>query len=131
MEFDKSRVYTAANADELKEGSKVCVADNIWVLKTRLFKGKSTTLKKILSEGHQYRFCDGSCSFALAYLIEPPNENVLKWTDLKVGHIIRAKDGSETALVIGIRNYSPDGHINTGYWQRDSDLEKYWEKTED
>lgn len=29
MEFDKSRVYTALNADELKVGDKVIVADNL------------------------------------------------------------------------------------------------------
>ena len=29
MEFDKSRVYTALNADELKVGCKVIIADDI------------------------------------------------------------------------------------------------------
>lgn len=226
MEFDKSRVYTAANADELKAGSIVCVADNLWVLKTRLSKGKSTKLSKIQSEGHQYRFCVGSCSFALAYLIGPPKLNriaylarsgddcyltscmaekwetaksccgaksklfvgteeeverwikerkhleplikafedgkkiqfyhtaykswkdvgimlwdtntryrvkgeVLKWTDLNVGDIIRTKDGSETATVISMCKDSPDEHIIIANWLKDDDLGKYWEKKED
>lgn len=30
MEFDKSRVYTAVNADELKIGSKCIFADTIF-----------------------------------------------------------------------------------------------------
>ena len=33
MEFDKSKIYTAANADELKIGSKVVVADTLEDLK--------------------------------------------------------------------------------------------------
>ena len=33
MEFDKSRVYTIVNADELKVGSKVIVADSLGLLK--------------------------------------------------------------------------------------------------
>ena len=33
MKFDKSRVYTALNADELKVGSKVIVADSVRALK--------------------------------------------------------------------------------------------------
>lgn len=131
MEFDKSRVYTALNADELKVGSKVCVADNIYVLKNKVFKGKTETLSKIESEIYQYRFCVENRSFALAYLIEPPEEKGLKWTDLKVGDIIRTKDGTETDLVIRIRKYSDDGHVNIGYWLEDNALGKYWEKEDD
>ena len=36
MEFDKSRVFTTVNADELKVGSKVIVADNLASLKRRV-----------------------------------------------------------------------------------------------
>lgn len=129
--FDKSRVYTAANADELKEGSKVCVADNLSELKSRLYRGKTATLSKIQSEDCLYRFCVENCNFALAYLIEPPKEKVLKWTDLKVGDVIRTKDGTETDLVIRIRKYSDGGHINIGYWLEDDALGKYWEKKDD
>ena len=31
MEFDKSRVYTALNADELKVGSQVIVGDSVLI----------------------------------------------------------------------------------------------------
>ena len=41
MEFDKSRVYTALNADELKVGSKVIVADSLQGLKDRVNKAAS------------------------------------------------------------------------------------------
>ena len=36
MEFDRSRVYTALNADEVKPGSKVFVADSLAALKLKV-----------------------------------------------------------------------------------------------
>lgn len=36
MKFDKSKLYTAVNADELKVGSKVFVADNLEELRTEV-----------------------------------------------------------------------------------------------
>lgn len=131
MEFDKSRVYTALNADELKVGSIVCVADSLSKLKSRFYRGKTGALSQINSEDSQYRFRFETCDFALAYLIEPPEEKVLKWTDLKVGDIITTKDGSQTAMVIRINLDGKDSHINIGFWVRDTDLETYWEKKED
>lgn len=38
MEFDESRVYTTLNADELKIGSTIIVADNLMELKHRVKK---------------------------------------------------------------------------------------------
>lgn len=75
MDFDKSKVYTALNADELKAGSIVCVADSLSNLKSRFYRGKTGTLSQINSEDSQYRFRFETCDFALAYLIEPPKEH--------------------------------------------------------
>lgn len=80
MEFDKSRVYTALNADELKVGSKCIFADDLGELK-RLVSIEDTpqVLIKIKKESYKYRFerveADnmGDTLFALAYLIEPPD----------------------------------------------------------
>lgn len=36
MEFDKSRVYTSVNADELKVGSEVICANNLDSLKCKV-----------------------------------------------------------------------------------------------
>ena len=36
MEFDKTRVYTALNADELKVGSRVIIGNTIEELKNRV-----------------------------------------------------------------------------------------------
>lgn len=132
MEFDKSRIYTAANADELKAGSIICVADTLAELKNRVVKDVTAQLEHIEDEDDEYRFFDTIGSYwLLAYLVEPPKEKVLKWTDLKVGDIVKSKDGSQTAMVIRVNLDDEDSHINIGFWVRDTDLENYWEKKED
>ena len=80
MEFDKSRVYTALNADELQIGSKCIFANSIKEIKdclqTRFFNIE--TLTKIKDEAYCARFIIHNHSlhqdmdYALAYLIEPP-----------------------------------------------------------
>ncbi len=74
MEFDKSRVYTAVNADELPIGSKCVFADTIQGLKERKY---IDTLTGIADERRVCRFASEHGSdwkYALAYLIEPPAE---------------------------------------------------------
>ena len=74
MEFDKSRVYTAVNADELPIGSKCVFADTIQGLKERKY---IDTLIGIADEKRVCRFASEHGSdwkYALAYLIEPPAE---------------------------------------------------------
>ena len=81
MEFDKSRVYTALNADELKIGSKCVFADDLRELRRLVsIEDTSQVLIAIKGESYKYRFeqakadCMGDTLFALAYLIEPPAE---------------------------------------------------------
>lgn len=80
MEFDKSRVFTALNADELKPGDKVIVADDLMTLKRRVKlvdddKRLVVELSHIDGEGSSARFdvwhqdLYGG-SHALAYLVE-------------------------------------------------------------
>lgn len=74
MEFDKSRVYTAVNADDLKIGSKCVLADTIQELKERKY---IDTLVGVADESHACRFVSeywNGWKYALAYLIEPPAE---------------------------------------------------------
>ena len=74
MEFDKSRVYTAVNADELPIGSKCVFADTIQGLKERKY---IDTLVGVADERRVCRFVSEHGSdwkYALAYLIEPPAE---------------------------------------------------------
>ena len=71
MEFDKSKVYTALNADELKIGSKIIVGDNLSELKESVLKHRlPKIIKKIESEDNEHRFlCNDDFHYALAYLM--------------------------------------------------------------
>jgi len=76
MEFDKSRVYTALNAEELKVGSKVIVADNLEELKLHVSRGdRVRTLRRIEPEHLPYRFVVTDCEYVLAYLVSEPEED--------------------------------------------------------
>ena len=94
MEFDKSRVYTALNADELKAGSKVVYSDRIADLKEYVANddhlGDIPThvgiLTEVLGEEYLHRFKVKGCEWALAYLVEEPkkprrmtNRELAKW----------------------------------------------------
>ena len=127
MKFDKNKVYTAVNADELKVGSKVIVADSLVELKAKIEEGtEPVTLRGIESEDYLYRFLTICPRNAFAYLVEEPE--VLKWTDLKIGDVIR--QGWRTRMVTGIDNDASDIHIVIGDLSLDDyDLEK-WEKVE-
>ena len=80
MEFDKSRIYTAVNADELKIGSKCMFADSLGELRSYVecdcIEG---VLKGIEDEHEEERFKSEQDSlWHLAYLIEPPAEKKYK-----------------------------------------------------
>ena len=77
MEFDKSKIYTALNADELPIGSKCIFADTIKDLKEEVKKKRIDTLFGIATEQYEYRFISEhgyKIQYALAYFIEPPAE---------------------------------------------------------
>lgn len=79
MEFDKSRVYTALNADELKVGSKCIFADTIHALREKVGSDsaqRSVYVLRAVRDGcERERFEeDDSITYLLAYLIEPPAE---------------------------------------------------------
>lgn len=80
MEFDKSRVYTALNADELEVGSMVIVADSLQGLKDRVSKfpldeNYASRIGSILPETEIHRFKTSVGNvYPLAYLISPPEK---------------------------------------------------------
>ena len=131
MNYNKGRVYTALNADELKVGSKVFVADSLSWLQEHVTNGDSPcTVVEILSPECSARIkavdSDGDTfCWHLAYLIEEPES--LKWTDLKIGDIIRSRDGRKVRMVTGIDIDSTQLHIITDMFISDGDL-VYWEK---
>lgn len=75
MEFDKSKVYTALNADELQIGSKCVFADCLADLKKYVKHNCNIyTLFKIRGEDWFDRFAVASFpdAYSLAYLVDPP-----------------------------------------------------------
>ena len=79
MEFDKTRVYTALNADELKVGSRVIIGNTIEELKNRVQNGTTPlTLSEIRSDSYEKRFkveeYEEDSVFSFIYLISEPEE---------------------------------------------------------
>ena len=81
MEFDKSRVYTVLNADELPIGSKCVFADTVKALREEVETGdtvdvvrKFTGLYGCVEDYGDIQFSDGFYTYNYAYLIEPPAE---------------------------------------------------------
>ena len=76
MTFEKSRVYTALNADELKLGSKCIFADTVEELKQRVLNAETfvSTLERVYTESEDARFVSDDVKYLLAYIIEPPKE---------------------------------------------------------
>lgn len=72
MEFDKSRCYSALNADELRAGDKVIVSDCLRFLRQDVKEGGDIeTLKEVLDESHLQRFkVMDDLEWGLAYLVE-------------------------------------------------------------
>ena len=109
MEFDKSRVYTAVNADELKVGSKCVFADDLRELRRLVsIEDTSQVLIAIKGESYKYRFeqakadCMGDTLFALAYLIEPPAEPKYKpFENLKQLIVATKKHGETVKSLVG------------------------------
>ncbi|AIW89788.1 hypothetical protein JO41_08295 [Treponema sp. OMZ 838] len=108
MEFDKSRVYTAVNADELKVGSKCIFANTVQDLKAFVKTKSPATLTSIGDESSPKRFM-GSYGYAdvaylFAYLIKPPaepkykpfesNKKVLEAIKKHGGWVQHKEDGS-------------------------------------
>ena len=114
MEFDKNRIYTAVNADELKVGSKVYVSDSIYYLKKCVEDNlESCILTEVLWEKEANRFCIDDMfneQWQLAYLIEPPAEPKYKPFESidkameaikKHGGWVKWKDDDIQGLVVG------------------------------
>ena len=79
MTFDKSKVDTALNADELRVGSRCIFADTIQDLKKSVERSvgyERTKLKRLQDDTNTCRFIDSfGKMFAFAYLIESPKES--------------------------------------------------------
>ena len=78
MKFDKSKVYTAVNADELKIGSKCIFADTVKGLRRRVEEegaaNRAETFYRLHNNGADNLFVGNNYAYCYAYLIEPPAE---------------------------------------------------------
>ena len=96
MLFDKSKVYTALNADEVKVGSKGYFADNIKALKEAV-KNEDCVMfgeiEEVFADFASDRFgLKGESEYKLFYLVEEPKEKKLrpyKDTDEMIDHFCR------------------------------------------
>jgi len=82
MRFNKSKVYTAANADEVKIGSKGYFANNIANLKDKVELSNLSLFEvtEILDESDKFRFKSEVTGelFNLFYLVEEPEEKTFR-----------------------------------------------------
>lgn len=83
MKFDKSRVYTALNADEVKIGSKGYFASFVIDLEIKMENDETPQkLVKVWSENETERFMNENFySYSYFYLLEEPKEE--KWRPYK------------------------------------------------
>lgn len=81
MEFEKSKVYTAVNADEVKIGSKGYFSDSLACLMKYVTVediGSFSSIVHIADASEEHRFyCEGS-HWNLFYLVEEPQEKKLR-----------------------------------------------------
>lgn len=125
MEFNKDRVFTVLDADQVKIGSKAIFADNLVNLKQYVENEIGLSeVKEITDESYDCRFMDSNYNpWALAYLVSEPEG--LKWTDLKLGDIIK-REGT-TSIVTSIDEDDKTGlHIHAGgQWLPDDRLSEW------
>lgn len=78
MEFDKSRVYTALNAEDLPIGSKCIFADTVKALRKKVqaddYAQYVQPFIRLHDNGYDVQFLAGYYVYNYAYLIEPPAE---------------------------------------------------------
>lgn len=132
MTFYDENVFTAVNADRVKPGSRAIVSDTLADLKSTVeMDGNPTIIKEINPSSFKDRFVTSLGAYSLCYVVEPPRG--LKWSDLKIGDLIRLD--ASTEMVVGIdTDPKPDDtedgllcHIcSAGGWISDEDL-KDWE----
>lgn len=77
MKFDKSNIFTAVNADELKKGDKVIVGDTLAMVRANVeIDAEPKEISEIRPDYNPYRFAvkDNIVCAALAYLVERAEE---------------------------------------------------------
>ena len=76
MKFNKNKVYTAVNAEDLKAGSKIIVSNNISSLESyvlRDFQPQTLEAVRPSSWCNRFKTEERPDEFALAYLVAKPS----------------------------------------------------------
>jgi len=114
MKFDKSRVYTAVNADELKIGSRCFFADTVRGLRRKVEEedaNRVETFYRLHNNGADNLFVGNNYAYCYAYLIEPPAEPKYKpFENLKQlivatekhGETVKSISGQKESTIIGM-----------------------------
>lgn len=117
MEFDKSRVYTAVNADELDKGDLCFLADNLAALKREVDSGANyVQLRYFYPENRIDRFGNGVASFCLAYLVCPAR-NIEAFKAWKEGLDIEVTPYNPKHSYIRIENDGEEPDWTQGYYR--------------
>lgn len=115
MEFDKSRVYTTLNAEDLPIGSKCIFADDLNSLREKVQEAEFhvSKLTAVEQDCELYRFDDTDDAYALAYLVELPKKPKHKPFSSKAialevinkhGGWLKPNEREEQYLLTGIHN---------------------------
>lgn len=134
MEFNKSRVYTALNADELNPGDKVIVAGNIgtlkWALNYEKIENLYNEIIEIKDENHPTRFVvkaighDSKITdYALAYLMERA-ENCRKC----IGKTVNCMKGRANDEVCWCEDFKPKTEPHYRPFKDTDELIEEWDK---
>ena len=123
MQFDRSKVYTSLNADEVKIGSKGYFANVLAYLKT--YVGSETnSLEAILTEDHQNRFYFDGRSYNLFYLVEEPakekyrpyenNSELREDFNYSQSIWVKLKGTKNTYLITAYEDIDGDSYVHIG-----------------
>ena len=112
MEFNKNRIYTAVNADELQIGSRCFFSDTVRGLRRKVEEDTDCveTFYRLYNNGVDDLFVGNNYAYCYAYLIEPPAEPKYKPFESidkameaikKHGGWVKWKDDDIQGLVVG------------------------------
>ena len=112
MEFNKNRIYTAVNADELQIGSRCFFSDTVRGRRRKVEEDTDCveTFYRLYNNGVDDLFVGNNYAYCYAYLIEPPAEPKYKPFESidkameaikKHGGWVKWKDDDIQGLVVG------------------------------
>lgn len=122
MDFDKSRVYTAVNAEDLHEGDLCVFADTLGVLKERVYNDIGVgKLFDIREEDEVMRFVSedddwGKICYGLAYLVCPAR-NVEAYKAWKEGEAVEVTPYNPRHTYTRIENDGEEPDWTQGYYR--------------